>query len=300
VTPQDETVNLAGLQPATTYYYRLVATNADGASTNTDSGTFTTATAPAIQAGTPTDVTETTATLQASVNPNGGMTSYHFEYRLSSGGAYTSTAAHNLAGGGTPQAVSAHLTGLTAGTTYTWRVVAVHTAPGAVAQTVPGADFDTAAIPADTTSPPPAGGDAPASPVTSSRVDAPRITALRVTVTRLTRPHGTRRSRVRISYRDTAAATTTFTLEQGMPGVRHGTHCTAPPRHGRAHGRPCTRYVVVRGFGRRDVAGANTFTLSQTTANHVLKPGRYLLVATPTAGSGTPGPPSQAHFVVRT
>jgi hypothetical protein len=57
---------------------------------------------------------------------------------------------------------------------------------------------------------------------------------------------------------------------------------------------------VVRGFRHGDVAGANSLTLSQTTANNVLKPGRYLLVATPTAGSGTPGPPSQAHFVVRT
>jgi hypothetical protein len=297
VTPQDETVELTGLQPSTTYYYRVVATNADGASTNTDSGTFTTPTPPTIQAGTPTDVTETAATLQASVNPNGGTTSYHFEYRPSSGGAYTSTAVQTLSGGVTPQAVSAHVTGLAAGTTYTWRAVAAHATSGAVAQTVPGADFHTTDIPVGTTPPPQAGGGDP-----GSSASVPRITALRVTTTRLTRRHhGARRSRVRISYRDTAAATTTFTIERAMPGIRHGSRCAAPPRHGRAHGRPCTRYVRVRGsFRHRGVAGTNSLAFPPRIGNHVLKPGRYLLVATPTAVSGTRGRPTSARLVIRT
>jgi hypothetical protein len=172
--------------------------------------------------------------------------------------------------------------------------VAVHSTPGAVTQTVGGADLATTAIPAGTTLPPQPGGDArPPSPTPSG--DTPRITALRITTTRLTRPHGAKRSQQRISYQDSAAAATTFILERAMPGVRHGSQCTAPPRRGRAHGHACTRYVPVRGsFGHRDVAGSNSLAFPS-----VLKPGRYLLVATPTAPSGAAGPPSQARFVIR-
>jgi hypothetical protein len=296
VGPQDETVDLTGLQPSTTYYYRVVATNADGASTNTDSGTFATPPAPTIQPGTPSDVSESAATLQASVNPNGGATSYHFEYRPASGGAYTSTAVQTLSGAVTPQAISAYITGLAAGTTYTWRVVAAHATPGAVAQTVPGADFQTAAIPGGTTPPPPGGGGG----ATGGSGKAPRITALRVTTTKLTGRHGARRSQVRISYRDSAAGTTTFMVERAMPGVRHGSRCAAPPAHGPARGRRCTRYVLVRGsFRHRDFAGTDSLAFPHKIGNHVLKPGRYRLVATPTAASGTRGLPARARFVIR-
>jgi hypothetical protein len=53
----------------------------------------------------------------------------------------------------------------------------------------------------------------------------------------------------------------------------------------------------VRGSVRhRDVAGANSLMLPTTIGHHVLKPGRYLLVATPTAATGTPGPRTQVRF----
>jgi hypothetical protein len=199
----------------------------------------------------------------------------------------------------TPQAISAHIIGLAAGTTYAWRVVAVHATPGAVPRTVAGADFATTAIPVQTTSSPQAGDGAPSPAVAPAAGDAPRITALRVTVAGRTRPHGARRSLLRVSYRDSVAATTSFILERATSGVRHGSHCTARPRRGKAHGRPCTRYVPVRGsFRHRDVAGPNSLELPATWT-HGLKPGGYLLVATPTAASGTPGPPTQVRFVIR-
>jgi hypothetical protein len=255
------------------------------------------------------DVTETAATLQASLNPTGGTTSYHFEYRPSSGGAYTSTAVQTLPGGVTPQAVSAQATGLAAGTTYTWRVVAAHTTSGAMAQIVPGSDFHTTAGPGTTPRPQTGGGVGAAGPTPppaggaarGSSANAPRITGLRVTtITLKRRHHGGRSSRLRISYHDTTAATTTFTIERAMPGVRQGSRCVAPTPHGSPQARHCTRYVRMRGsFRHRDVAGTNGLAFPPSIGDHVLKPGRYVLVATPTAVSGPSGRPTRAPFVIR-
>jgi Calx-beta domain-containing protein len=81
-----------------------------------------------------TGVTQTVATLNASINPNGKATTYRFEYGTTT--AYGSTTPTTAAGSGTSAvAVSAAITGLTAGKTYHFRVVA--TSP---AGTTNGAD----------------------------------------------------------------------------------------------------------------------------------------------------------------
>jgi hypothetical protein len=73
-------VALKGLQAGTTYYYRVVATNATG----TKKGSiehFTTLAKPVLVAGQPEDVTRTTVLLGgASVNPEGAATRYRFVY----------------------------------------------------------------------------------------------------------------------------------------------------------------------------------------------------------------------------
>lgn len=70
-------------------------------------------------------ITTTTATLNATVNPNGYATTYHFEYgATTSYGTSTSTVS---AGSGTAAlSVNANLTGLVPGTTYHFRIVAVN------------------------------------------------------------------------------------------------------------------------------------------------------------------------------
>lgn len=69
------------------------------------------------------------ATLRGTVNPAGVPTSYRFDYGTSApppGGSYTSsTAVVALAQTATPQAVSATVSGLTASTTYHFRLVAL-------------------------------------------------------------------------------------------------------------------------------------------------------------------------------
>ena len=65
--------NLSGLAPATTYHYRVVATNNGGQTEGSDQ-TFATlpATAPTVVTGTASGLTESAATLTGSVNPHGG------------------------------------------------------------------------------------------------------------------------------------------------------------------------------------------------------------------------------------
>jgi hypothetical protein len=70
---------LNGLVPATTYHYRLVATNGSVTSTGSDA-TFTTAmAAPSVTDSPASTVTGNSAVLNASVNPKGDATNYIFQ-----------------------------------------------------------------------------------------------------------------------------------------------------------------------------------------------------------------------------
>jgi hypothetical protein len=101
------------------------------------------AAAPAATTGAASGVTRSAATLNGTVDPNGTATSWHFEYGTTT--AYGLQSAGADAGSGDePVAVSIQVSGLSAGTTYHYRVVAAN-ADG----TVEGADrtFRTAAGP---------------------------------------------------------------------------------------------------------------------------------------------------------
>jgi hypothetical protein len=85
------------------------------------------ATAPSATTGPVNSVSPTTATFTGTVNPNGTATSWHFEYGTTTGYGSTTTAGN--AGSGTSNVpVSFAVTGLTAGTTYHYRLVATSTA----------------------------------------------------------------------------------------------------------------------------------------------------------------------------
>jgi hypothetical protein len=108
---------------------------------------------PSVSTGGATSVTATSATLNGSVNPNGSATTWHFEYGLTT--AYGQTTSNANAGSATSNlSVSAQVSGLQAGKTYHFRIVA--TSPGG---TSTGADatFATPALgasaPSATTSP---------------------------------------------------------------------------------------------------------------------------------------------------
>jgi phosphodiesterase/alkaline phosphatase D-like protein len=118
------TADLTGLTPATTYHFRVEATNASGPTDGSDA-TFTTAGTPVVQTGAATAVTGTTATLGGTVNPSGVAATYAFEYGPTT--AYGTKTTSQSAGAGTANVTaSAPITGLAAGTTYHYRLVATN------------------------------------------------------------------------------------------------------------------------------------------------------------------------------
>ena len=115
-------------------------------------------------------LSETSAVLNGLVNPNGQATTYHFEYGTSS--AYGSRTDDAAVGAEAVEApVSATLSGLAAGTTYHYRLVATN-----ASGTTMGADraFTTAAPPPPAPPPPPA---VPAPPAPPAVTEPPRIAA---------------------------------------------------------------------------------------------------------------------------
>jgi hypothetical protein len=83
--------------------------------------------APQVTTDAATALSSTGATLNGTVNPNGNATTYYFEYGPTK--AYgTKTAVVNAGSGSAKQPVSAPVSGLTASTTYHFRVVATNTA----------------------------------------------------------------------------------------------------------------------------------------------------------------------------
>jgi hypothetical protein len=120
--PADVHAELTGLSPLTTYHYRLLAANANGSSQG-EGQSFTTPALPAIEGQPVANLTSTTATLRAQINPNTAETNYHFEYGTSTSyGTHTADAGPLT--GATDQPVSAGISGLQANTLYHYRVVA--------------------------------------------------------------------------------------------------------------------------------------------------------------------------------
>ena len=133
ISEEGEIVFSAALEPAGggfNYDYTLFTARLPG----------TGATEPSVTTQTPTNVTETGATLRASVNPNGGATTVHFEYGPDTNYGQT-TATQLITAGTSPSAVTATIAGLTANASYHYRAVATNSAG-----TVNGADISFTAV----------------------------------------------------------------------------------------------------------------------------------------------------------
>jgi hypothetical protein len=147
-TPAGETTTVvkANLEPlpGTFYYYRFDAANSNGSNQGSDYG-FMTPGAIEDRSTVATDVSQLTATLNATVDPGLLPTGYHFEYGTTS--AYGSIAPNPdlyLSPVQKDEEISQTLTGLQAGTTYHFALV-INDAAGTF--TSPDETFTTAAVP---------------------------------------------------------------------------------------------------------------------------------------------------------
>jgi phosphodiesterase/alkaline phosphatase D-like protein len=116
--------SVTGLSVSTTYHYRVKASSAGGSSDGVDL-TFTTATPPTVTSISSSAITASSATLNCSVNPNGQSTNVYYEYGLLTSYGTTANGTPLTVTGTSSTAVSATISGLSAGTTYHFRVKTV-------------------------------------------------------------------------------------------------------------------------------------------------------------------------------
>jgi hypothetical protein len=118
---------LQGLSASTTYHFRILASGTGGAVHGADETFQTLPGAPTVVTGAASTVAQTTATLNGTVNPNGGTVSgCELEYGTSTLYGASVPCASLPGSGGAAVAVSAPVAGLLAGTTYYFRVVAAN------------------------------------------------------------------------------------------------------------------------------------------------------------------------------
>jgi uncharacterized protein (TIGR02145 family) len=121
------TSSITGLTPGVTYYVRAYATNSAGTAYG-NVISFTTLQPPSATTTAATSVTNTTATLNGSVNANNSSTLVYFEYGATTSYGSTINASQYSVDGNTPTSVSIDIIELTSGITYHFRVVG--TSPG--------------------------------------------------------------------------------------------------------------------------------------------------------------------------
>ena len=138
--PVSFAIGAGQLTPATVYRFRVVATNSNAPSgIDGETASFETLPPARIESTSVTEVTSTSAVLQAEVNPLGDATSYHFEYLTeaefqANGESWVGPDQPTLVpvpdaaigAGVAGVAVSQYPQGLRAGTVYRYRVVAVN------------------------------------------------------------------------------------------------------------------------------------------------------------------------------
>jgi hypothetical protein len=223
---------------------------------------------PVVTTGAADSVTRTSAAVHGTVNPERLGTSYHFEYGIST--AYGTSTPVGDAGAGTADVpAGATLTGLAAGTTYHYRLVATN-----AGGTTQGADMTF------TTQAAPGGGGGPGGGVAGPHFIGPLKLAAKV------------------AYTLDRAATVRFTVERAAAGRRSGKRCVKATKKNRK-AKKCTRYVRLKGHvDRASTAGKNSFKFTRRWNGRKLPVGRYRLVGAALNAAGKTSDTRRASFKI--
>lgn len=230
---------------------------------------------PLATTGQASGIGTTVATLQGSAsNPDVLAGSVFFQWGATT--AYGSqTSAQPFAAGASGQQFSAALANLVPGVVYHFRVVA--TSPDGTSF---GADRAFTTVGLKVAVPPvaPTLGTLAMHP-SSVLPDAGRGASI---ARKKKRQRG-----ATVSYSDSQAAVTTFTVLSPSKGFRVGRNCqTKRPRRHKGKLRRCTRYVSIGSFAHVDLAGANGFHFTGRLRGKPLRAGRYRLQAVARNGAG--------------
>jgi len=240
---------------------------------------------PVVATGVATGVTQTAATLNGGVGPNGDATTYHFDVGPTP--AYLFSTASVSAGSDYAfHAVSQTVSGFAPGSTVHFRLVATNSSGTSF-----GADqvFTTASSTSPAVTPPAA---VPQAPVISGLHLAP--TAFRAALSgpsaRTTRQRGSR-----VSFTVSELANLAFSVQRRSTGRRVNGHCRRRTRGNRGR-RRCSLFRSLTGtFMVTGRAGANSFRFTGRVNGRKLRVGRYRLAALPSA-NGLVGTRATAGF----
>jgi hypothetical protein len=134
-SPEAVSANVTGLQPDSTYYFRLTATNASGTE-ESEGGTLETPGRPTVDSVSSQDLTTAETELKARIDPHGSATTYVFQYSTAPISGVVSCTGEpsactevpvppgEIPAGFGAQSISVKLQSLQPGTTYYYRVLA--------------------------------------------------------------------------------------------------------------------------------------------------------------------------------
>ena len=123
-TYRNVSANISSLTASTTYHFRIVGTNSAGTTLGSDK-TFTTLTAagpPVVTTNSASNVTTSSAKLNGLLDPHGLTTTVNFQYGTSAP-FYAHSTTMQTQTGNTYRTIAANISGLTAHTTYHFRIV---------------------------------------------------------------------------------------------------------------------------------------------------------------------------------
>ncbi len=142
----------------------------------------------------------------------------------------------------------------------------------------------------------------PPGPHPPAKAAAPTISGLSLTPTALRpAPKGATfakkaRYGAKVSWRDSEAATASFTVVRLSAGRTQGRSCRKPSHENR-HGRRCTLKINAGGFTHADLAGADSGRFSGRLKGHRLAAGSYELMVVPHNANGTGAAVSKAFRI---